>query len=223
MRPQARERPAAKPTPHAALQAQTGRRRAARYRPRPCRRRRRSRPPGAAARPTASEGSRTDCRTPPRTAWGRLRGRAERPCRQSQSTTPRCRGFAMRRHAAGLKPDRRRDVDAVAACRAGSTAIGSTLIASPAASSKPRWRCGLACRAASNSAEGSAAPQASSCVASNSSVRRAAPRPAHSPVRTTAIQKRIAPGSRSVAGTFAPAGGSAARADSDPCPIRASA
>ena len=67
-----------------------------------------------------------------------------------------------RRHAAGLKPDRRRDVDAVAAGEPGQAAIGPTLIASPAASSKPRWRWGLACHAASSSAEGSAAPQASS-------------------------------------------------------------
>ena len=48
----------------------------------------------------------------------RLRGRAERPCRRSRSTAPRCRAFASR-HAAGLKPDRRRDVDAVAAGEPG--------------------------------------------------------------------------------------------------------
>ena len=81
------------------------------------------------------------------------------------------------------------------------------------------WREGLACLAASSSAEGSLAPQASSCTALNSSVRRAAPRPAPSPVRATASQKRRAPGSRSVAGTFAPASGSAALAAADFDPI----
>ena len=80
---------------------------------------------------------------------------------------------------------------------------------SPAPSSNATWRDGLACRAASNSADGSAAPQASFCTALNKSVRAAAPRPAHKPVRTTASQKRSAPGSRSVAGTFASIGAGA--------------
>ena len=77
-------------------------------------------------------------------------------------------------------------------------------VTSPAPSSMAMWSRGLAFRAASSSADGSATPQASSCTTLNSQVRAAAPRPAQRPVRTMAIQKRIAPGSRSVAGTFAP-------------------
>ncbi len=91
-------------------------------------------------------------------------------------------------------------------------------VTSPAARSKATWRTGLAFLAASSSAEGSLVPHASAWTALNNSVRRAAPRPAPSPVRATAIQKRGAAGSRSDVGAPAPASGRATSvaADLDP-------
>ena len=67
------------------------------------------------------------------------------------------------------------------------------------------WSSGGACRAASNKAEGLAAPQAISCVASNNRVRRAALRPAQKPCQNNdepeADRARIAQGrGNSVAG-----------------------
>ena len=80
----------------------------------------------------------------------------------------------------------------------------------PAENSSAMWRPGEAALAASVSAEGSPAPQASCWTALRRAVSSAAPMPAARPVRTTANQKRNAPASRSEPGTSDSGSGSIA-------------